>query len=64
MSYALTGSDGRALGCHPGGPGSIPAKVTGLAADVLVRGVHTRDDLRGVGRSVLHRHMIEPIKTG
>ena len=33
--------------CHSGGLDSIPAKVTGLATDVQLRGVHTRDDLGG-----------------
>ena len=47
-----------------GWPGSIPAKVMGLTTDVLLKRVHTLDDLHGVERSVLHRHMIESNKTG
>ena len=44
---------------------SILGKLgTSLAADVLVRGVHTRDDLCGVGRSVLHSHRTEPNTAG
>ena len=57
---AFAGSIVRGVDCHSGVPGSRLGGPESSAADALGNGVHTRDDLCGVGMSVLHRHMIEP----